>query len=129
MRELASALARHLHAGDVVTIQGPLGSGKTTFVAGLAAALVGGDPVTSPTFTFRHRYGAGSVVVEHLDLYRVESESDLLELGLEEAFAPSAITIVEWPERAPDLVGKPAWCVEISGSGEEPREVTIQPGA
>lgn len=129
MHELAAALARRVRPGDVVTIGGPLGSGKTTFVAGLAAALVGGDPVTSPTFTFRHRYGGSGVLVEHLDLYRVDDEADLLELGLEEAFGPNVVTVVEWPERAPALIGTPAWRVEIAGSGEEPREVTIQPGA
>jgi tRNA threonylcarbamoyladenosine biosynthesis protein TsaE len=130
MRELAAALARHLHAGDVIAVDGPLGSGKTTFVAGLASYLVGGDPVSSPTFTFWHRYRAdGRPSVEHLDLYRVENESDLTELGLEEAFSESSITVVEWPERAPSLVGTPAWRVTIAGSGEMPREVTIVAGA
>jgi tRNA threonylcarbamoyladenosine biosynthesis protein TsaE len=130
MRELAAAVAQRVRLGDVIAVEGPLGSGKTAFVSGLAAALVGGDPVTSPTFTFWHRYGqAGSVKIEHLDLYRVEDEDDLAELGLEEAFSPDAVTVVEWPERAPSLVGTPTWRVQISGSGDAPREVTIHAGA
>ncbi|MBV8424721.1 MAG: tRNA (adenosine(37)-N6)-threonylcarbamoyltransferase complex ATPase subunit type 1 TsaE [Candidatus Eremiobacteraeota bacterium] len=129
MRELAAALAQRVRPGDVITIRGALGSGKTTFVGGLAAALVGGDPATSPTFTFRQRYGTRDLLVEHLDLYRVEDESDLLELGLEEAFGPNVVTVIEWPERAPSLAGKPAWRVEIVGCGDAAREVTIAPGA
>jgi tRNA threonylcarbamoyladenosine biosynthesis protein TsaE len=129
MRALAAALARHVRPGDVVAVEGPLGSGKTAFVGGFAEALVGGDPVTSPTFTFWHRYGNGEVTLEHLDLYRIEDEADLPELGLEEAFSSGSITIVEWPERAPSLVGTAKWRVQISGSGDSPREVTIRAGA
>jgi len=129
MRELAAELALHVRRGDVIAVEGPLGSGKTAFVGGLAQALVGGDPVTSPTFTFWHRYGSAETRLEHLDLYRLEDEADLAELGLEEAFSPLCITVVEWPERAPSLVGVPTWRVQISGSGDSPREVTIRAGA
>lgn len=130
MRELAAEVAKRVRLGDVIAIEGPLGSGKTAFVRGLAAALVGGDPATSPTFTFWHRYGGrGNVKIEHLDLYRIENDGDLAELGLEEAFSPGAITVVEWPERAPSLVGTATWRIQIGGSGDEPREVTIHAGA
>ena len=128
MRALAAELARHVRQGDVIAVEGALGSGKTAFVGGLAAAIVGGDPVTSPTFTFWHRYGNDKVKLEHLDLYRIEDEADLAELGLEEAFSPDSITVVEWPERAPSLVASAGWRVQISGSGDSPREVTISAG-
>ncbi|MGH7715609.1 MAG: tRNA (adenosine(37)-N6)-threonylcarbamoyltransferase complex ATPase subunit type 1 TsaE, partial [Vulcanimicrobiaceae bacterium] len=70
-----------------------------------------------------------SIKVEHLDLYRIETEADLAELGLEEAFSADAVTVVEWPEQAPSLVGAAAWRVQIVGSGDAPREVTIHAGA
>jgi tRNA threonylcarbamoyladenosine biosynthesis protein TsaE len=128
MQALAAALAERLHGGDVVALSGGLGAGKTTFVRGIVRSLLGDDPVSSPTFTFRHRYeGPGlGFAVEHLDLYRLEDESELTELGLEEAFGPAILTVIEWPERAPSLVGLPAWRVAIVGSGDEPREVTIE---
>lgn len=129
MRALAAGLALLVRPGDVIAVEGALGSGKTAFVAGLAEALIGGDPVTSPTFTFWHRYGNGDVKLEHLDLYRVEGEADLAELGLEEAFSSRSITVVEWPDRAPSLVGTAKWRVQISGSGDSPREVTIRASA
>lgn len=126
MLALAAALAHHVQAGEVIAVAGELGAGKTTFVRGLATALVGEDVVSSPTFTFRHRYGApGTATIEHLDLYRLDDESELPELGLEEAFDAAVITVVEWPERAPSLVRDPAWRVAISGSGDAPRTVVI----
>ncbi|MBV8601653.1 MAG: tRNA (adenosine(37)-N6)-threonylcarbamoyltransferase complex ATPase subunit type 1 TsaE [Candidatus Eremiobacteraeota bacterium] len=127
-QSLARALAAHLRPGDVVAVEGGLGSGKTTFVRGLATALLGTDPVSSPTFTFRHRYGGteGSPALEHVDLYRIDDPAELAELGLEEAFATDAVTAIEWPERAPELVGRPRWRVVVDGSGEEPRAITIE---
>jgi tRNA threonylcarbamoyl adenosine modification protein YjeE len=121
MRVLAGELAVRLRPGDVVAVEGPLGSGKTTFVQGLVAAISGATAATSPTFTFWHRYPG----IEHLDLYRIDDPSELADLGLEEAFRPDAMTVVEWPEKAPQLVGTPDWSVRIAGSGDEPRDVTI----
>lgn len=100
-RELASILRR----GDVVALQGDLGSGKTTFVRYLVEALGGGNDVTSPTFTLLQTYpvtlaGGTSCDLYHYDLYRVERASELAELGLEEAV--SHLTVIEWPERLPD---------------------------
>lgn len=127
MNELAAGLAPHVRPGDVIAVEGGLGSGKTTFVRGLAQALLGSDLVTSPTFTFWHRYpnSAGKIAFEHLDLYRIDDEAELCELGLEDAFRPDAVTAIEWPERAPSLVPRPDWRVRISGSGDEPRQVCI----
>jgi tRNA threonylcarbamoyladenosine biosynthesis protein TsaE len=123
MRAAAGELASRLQPGSVVAVEGPLGSGKTTFVQGLVAAIAGETAATSPTFTFWHRYPG----IEHLDLYRIEDERELADLGLEEAFSPDTITVVEWPEKAPQLVGAPNWRVRITGSGDGPREVTIAP--
>jgi len=123
MRSLGEELASLLRPGDVVAVEGALGSGKTTLIAGVVTALSpqSGELVTSPTFTFWHRYPG----VEHLDLYRLNDETELNELGLEDAFTSHTIALVEWPERAPQLVGRPEWHVTIDGSGERPRTVTI----
>lgn len=117
----AASFGRNLSPGAVVGLSGPLGAGKTTFVKAVVKERLGSDPVSSPTFTFWHRYPG----IEHLDLYRIEDSAELADLGLEEAFRPQSITIVEWPEKAPELVGTPDWRVVIAGSGEGPRDVTI----
>src|SRR3974390_1796320 len=101
--ELARSFARKLRAGDVVALTGPLGAGKTTFVRGIVLALLGPDTATSPTFTFWHEY-PGSPGVRHLDLFRLEDENELAELGLHEAFDGRGIVPAEGPERAPPLI-------------------------
>lgn len=120
----ARAFARTLRPGDVVAIEGPLGAGKTTFVRGLVLELQGGGHVTSPTFTFLHEY-PGMPTIRHLDLYRLEREEELAELGLEEAFTPEAIVAVEWPDRAPSLIPPQARRVRIEGAGDGPRTISF----
>src|ERR687883_1786019 len=93
---LAAELARELQLGDVVTVSGELGAGKTTFVRGAARALGVSAPVTSPTFTIGHRYH-GRVDVSHLDLFRFRDVS-AAEWGDLEPYFDDAIVFVEWPE-------------------------------
>jgi tRNA threonylcarbamoyladenosine biosynthesis protein TsaE len=95
---VAAALARELRAGDVVTVSGDLGSGKTTFVRGACRALGVTVPVTSPTFTVGHRYQADPDV-SHLDLFRFQGFS-AAEWGDLEPYFQDAICFVEWPEAA-----------------------------
>ena len=95
---VAGALARELRTGDVVTVSGELGSGKTTFVRGACRALGVTVPVTSPTFTVGHRYPA-TPDVSHLDLFRFTGFS-AAEWGDLEPYFQDAICFVEWPEAA-----------------------------
>ena len=95
---IAARLARDLRAGDVVTVSGELGSGKTTFVRGACRALGITSPVTSPTFTIGHRY-PGDPDVSHLDLFRFQGLSPA-EWGDLEPYFEHAVCFVEWPEAA-----------------------------
>ena len=93
---LAGRLAEELRPGDVVTVAGELGSGKTVFVRGACRSLGVTGPVTSPTFTIGHRY-EGTVLVSHLDLYRFAGVSQA-EWGDLEPYFDDAVAFVEWPE-------------------------------
>jgi len=95
---LAGRLALELRVGDVVTVSGQLGAGKTTFVRGACRALGVTAPVTSPTYTIGHRY-AGDPDVSHLDLYRFTGVSSAEWADLEPYFE-GAVVFVEWPEAA-----------------------------
>jgi tRNA threonylcarbamoyladenosine biosynthesis protein TsaE len=120
--ELAGRLARGLGPGDVVTVSGELGAGKTTFVRGACRALGIEVPVTSPTFTIGHRY-PGNPDVSHLDLFRFQGFS-AAEWGDLEPYFEAAITFVEWPEAAADAL--PPVRVEVRLSHVDPERRTIE---
>jgi tRNA threonylcarbamoyladenosine biosynthesis protein TsaE len=121
---MAANLAAKLRAGDVVTVAGELGSGKTTFVRGACRALGVEGPVTSPTFTIGHRY-RGEVDVSHLDLYRFDSVSPA-EWGDLEPYFDGAVCFVEWPEAAGASLPAPRFRVELRHAGADRRMVTLE---
>lgn len=94
-------LAAKLEPGDLVTVSGDLGTGKTTFVRGAARALGVTQPVTSPTFTVGHRYRGRTGDVSHIDLYRFAAVSNA-EWGDLEPYFEDAVVFLEWPEAAGD---------------------------
>jgi len=109
---VAAKLARELAEGDVVTVSGELGSGKTTFVRGACRALGVTAPVTSPTYTVGHRY-PGDPDVSHLDLFRFRGLS-AAEWGDLEPYFGDAICFVEWPEAAADALPPVRVAVRLS---------------
>src|SRR5438105_15145553 len=119
---VAATLATVLEPGDVVTVSGEPGSGKTTFVRGACRALGVVDPVTSPTFTIGHRY-AGRVPVAHLDLYRFTGVSEA-EWGDLEPYFDDAVVFVEWPEAGEGVLPEPRLRVRLRHAGEGHRIVS-----
>jgi tRNA threonylcarbamoyladenosine biosynthesis protein TsaE len=101
--ELGARLATVAAGGDVITLSGPLGVGKTAFARGFITALGHEGDVPSPSFAIVQPYEELSPPVWHADLYRIEQASELDELGLDSA--AEAVLLVEWPERA----GPAAW--------------------
>lgn len=97
---LGRALAAQASTGDVITLTGPLGAGKTVLARGFVTGLLGKSvDVASPTFTLVNVYDTAEPPIWHFDLYRLESPDDIEELGLDEALA-SGISLIEWPEHA-----------------------------
>lgn len=128
---LARQFAGELKPGDVVCLEGDLGAGKTTFTQGLAHALGVKGRVTSPTFCIVQEHpadpAAGGPVplLVHMDLYRLQGEDDVLAIGWEDYLARGAVLIVEWPERAGDLIPSTARHIAIHHLGEESRLLAI----
>ena len=119
----AARLATRLRVGDVVTVSGELGSGKTTFVRGACRALGVATPVTSPTFTIGHRY-AGDVDVAHLDLYRFAGVSPAEWADLEPYF-DDAVTFVEWPEAGVGVLPAARVEVRLEHAGGDRRRIDL----
>jgi tRNA threonylcarbamoyladenosine biosynthesis protein TsaE len=99
---IGARLATLVEPGDIITLTGPLGAGKTSIARGLLAALGLAGEAPSPSFAIVQPYAPPEVrmPVLHVDLYRIEDPEEIEELGLDEALADSLL-IVEWPERAP----------------------------
>jgi len=120
---LAAELARVLAPGDVVTVAGELGAGKTTFVRGACRALGVEGPVNSPTYTIGHRY-RGRLTVSHLDLYRFTSIS-AAEWGDLEPYFSDAVVFVEWPEAGVGALPPARAEVSLAHDGDTRRRITI----
>lgn len=88
----------------VVTITGDLGAGKTTLAKAICHGYGATDEVTSPTFTLVHQYAAMRSTVYHLDLYRLRSPDELTNIGWDEILSQDALVLIEWPERAGNLL-------------------------
>ena len=116
-------MADGLRVGDVVTISGELGSGKTTFVRGACRALGVAQPITSPTYTIGHRYD-GRVPVSHLDLYRFERFGEA-DWGALEPYFDDAICFVEWPEAAGGSLPPPRVRVRLRHVDERRRLIDL----
>jgi tRNA threonylcarbamoyladenosine biosynthesis protein TsaE len=121
---LGAQLAGALSAGDVVTVAGELGSGKTTFIRGACRALGVEAPVTSPTFTIGHLYDA-PVPVAHLDLYRLAAVG-LEDWGDLEPYFDGTIAFVEWPEHGGGMLREPRVAVGMEHVDESHRRITIE---
>jgi tRNA threonylcarbamoyl adenosine modification protein YjeE len=127
-RSIARGLAADLRSGDVVALSGPLGSGKTVFVRGLAEGLGGqARAVASPTFAILHEYDcARAPSFVHLDLYRLpDDENELREIGLPDVLE-GKIAAVEWPNRSAAKLLRFRYRVSIEGPADAHRTIRIK---
>ena len=101
--EIGRRLGALLLPGHVICLYGELGAGKTVFAQGVALGLAVVNPVTSPTFTIINEY-SGRYPVYHMDFYRLSDPLDLEDLGYSEYFYGNGVTLIEWSERAAELL-------------------------
>lgn len=125
---VAASLAAVLRPGDVILLEGDLGAGKTTFTQGLARALGVGEAVTSPTFVLMNIYptDAGFDLV-HVDVYRLDRLSEVVDLALPEMIEDGSVVVVEWGERAAAALSGEHLRVRIEADQDGERTVTLEP--
>lgn len=102
LRKWGTDLGEAVRAPLVISLSGELGAGKTTLAQSICAGYGVAEPVTSPTYSLVHRYDAEGSPVYHVDLYRLDNELQLTNIGWDDILAERAVVIVEWPERAGD---------------------------
>ncbi len=115
--KLAESLADKLMLGDVIALYGPLGAGKTFFTQRLCKHLGVNEIVNSPSYILMHEY-TGKFPIIHLDLYRLETEEELLELGLFDLFE-ERLTIIEWAEVAENILPESTKKIRFEFSGSD----------
>ncbi len=124
MAGLGARIAAGLAAGDMVSLEGDLGAGKTTLARAILRALGLDEMVPSPSFTLVQLYETPLLSVSHYDLYRIENPAEIDELGLDEALCEGA-ALIEWPERAGERLPADALHVQLAITGEETRKARV----
>jgi tRNA threonylcarbamoyladenosine biosynthesis protein TsaE len=122
-KRIGARLGRLLEAGDVLLLQGELGSGKTVFAQGLGQGLRVHEPVKSSSYVLLNEYH-GRLTIYHADLYRLNDPSEVAELALEETAAPGVLA-VEWPERAWEELPPEHLLVQIDEESARERRLTL----
>ena len=129
LEDLASRVAGKLEPGDVVVLSGEVGAGKTTFVRAAARALGVRERVTSPTYQFARGYegemDGRPVVINHLDLYRLEGLEAPDVLEIEDYVGPGAVTFIEWAEPALEAIERPT-IIHLDHESPETRRVELR---
>ena len=123
---LGTILGRMCIAGDIICLGGELGAGKTTLTQAIArgAGVDKREYVSSPTFAYMHEY-KGVIPFYHMDFYRLGSSDDVLELGLDEFFYQAGITVIEWPERAVQVIPQTHLLLQIEIIDQQQRKITM----
>lgn len=120
----ASQFSKNLISGDVICLYGELGAGKTTFTRYLVSSLGFEDRVMSPTFTIVRKYTKNAKAkfsINHIDLYRLDSEESVRDIGLDEITGAESITLVEWPEKLGKIIPEKRYDIFFKVTGENER--------
>lgn len=126
-QNIAAEFAKKLNPGDIITLDGDLGAGKTAFTGGIAKGLGIEGYVTSPTFTIVNEYHGGNMPLFHFDVYRLEAMDDLYDIGWEDYLSQNGICVIEWADIIRDGLTLPYYEIRIkkSGSTDDSRVITI----
>lgn len=125
-RAFGEAVGRRLTGGEWIALEGNLGAGKTHFIQGLARGLGVTDPtVTSPTFVFVHEF-RGRHPLAHVDLFRIEQESDLFDLGLLEYLDSSWVVAIEWADKAGQALPADRLTIRLVEQDETRRRIEFE---
>jgi tRNA threonylcarbamoyladenosine biosynthesis protein TsaE len=123
--ELGERLGRLLKGGEVLAMVGELAAGKTTMTRGIAIGMELDDDIHSPTFTLIHEH-EGNCNLNHIDLYRLETEADIESLGLDDYIYGKGVAVIEWADRLYDELPEDTIVVSITSEDNERRKISFE---
>jgi tRNA threonylcarbamoyladenosine biosynthesis protein TsaE len=122
---IGSVLGKMLEGGEIIALSGELGSGKTTLVRGIAQGMgFNRDEIASPSFTLINEY-EGPLPLFHIDLYRLDGETDLYEIGYEEYIGGNGAVVIEWADKVPQAVPKECLWITLKYLDDKRREIVM----
>lgn len=127
--DLGVELAKSLRKGSVICLRGDLGAGKTVFSKGLCEGLGVAECISSPTFTIVNEYEGEKLPVFHFDMYRIEDEDELIEIGYDEYLMRGGVCIIEWPQNIQNSLPKTRTDIDILRDlsiGDDVRKITVR---
>ncbi len=125
-RQIGERLGQLAQPGDVLCLEGPLGSGKTVLAQGIGRGLGIREPVSSPSFTLINEYRGGRLPLFHIDLYRLETDREVWDLGLVEYLEGDGLSVVEWADRAARLMPSERLWITLRHRSDSKRGIAIQ---
>lgn len=123
--DLGKEFASKLSVGDVVCLEGDLGTGKTHFIKGIAEGLgIDASKVSSPTFNIVNEY-TGEIPLYHFDCYRIEREEEMQEIGFDDYLFGDGVSVIEWPSKISGLIPENAIKINMEHAGKTKRIIFI----
>ncbi len=123
--QLGEKIGKYIVPGSILALCGDLGAGKTALSQGIAKGLGITEQVVSPTFTLIQEYEGGRLPLYHMDMYRLETEREFSQLGLEDYFNSSGVIVIEWAERLGELLPADHIAIHIQYLSERERKITV----
>lgn len=124
--DFAEKMGKLIDTSIIILLSGELGAGKTLFARGLCSGLGIAEDVSSPTYTLINEYEGGDLPVLHMDLYRIDTEEELYNLGFEEYIDRNGLIIIEWPDLAYDMLPHDFIYVKILKKADKQRKIILQ---
>jgi len=126
LERVAGELVAHADNRKIWLFYGEMGAGKTTLIKAVARRLGVREPMSSPTFSLVNQYSSPSGPVYHVDLYRLQSEREILDIGMEEYFSSGAHCLVEWPEKLGAITPDNVMRVRLTPTDSEHRKIEYE---
>ncbi len=125
-RRLGALLGQLLEGEEIICLEGELGTGKTSLIQGIGQGQGIREPITSPTFTLVNEYQGSEATLYHVDLYRVDTTEEIIAAGIDEYFYNGGICVIEWAEKARDMLPPGCLYITLEHVSEEERGILLQ---